>query len=86
MTTLDADQYRANYSDVKYFTNDKTPKERYEFIGMLAIVTNVPILIIASYIGEIYGFDLQLIDFIDRLKVFYHIDSIVNVRRLNENR
>lgn len=80
MTTLDADKYRVNEADVFNFTKGKTHEERMQFLGMLAIATNVHIIIVATYVGEIYGFSQDLVDFINRMKLFYNVDKVLNVR------
>lgn len=81
MGSLDADKYRINIPDIIAFTHDKNEKERMEFMGMLAIATNVPIIIVATYIGELYGFTPELVSFIERMKLFYNIDTVLNARR-----
>lgn len=80
MNTLDADKYRINVKDVITFTQDKNHKDRMEFMGMLAVATNVPIIIVATFVGELYGFTPDLNSFIDELKLFYSIDKVLNIR------
>lgn len=60
---------------------EKTPEERVEAIGKLAIITGVPIVIVAVYIGELYGFTEQLNGKLVQLKAFYHIDDIENIQK-----
>lgn len=78
--TIDCNDYRNNIEYLKNFLKDKSIKEQYEEIGMLSIVTNVPIIVVACYVGELCGFTIDLIDFINRLKTFYTIDKVINVR------
>lgn len=77
--TLDANKYRINVPSIKLMLADKSPQERYEFIGNLAIATGVPIIIVCYYVGELYGFDIQLYAFIERLKKFYNVTEVLGV-------
>lgn len=76
---LDANKYRINFLSIKTFTLNKNKAELLESIGVLAIVTGVPIIIVACYMGEIYGFWHELNLFIERLCQFYQIQDILNV-------
>jgi hypothetical protein len=76
--TLDADTYRINFNNIAHLTKDKTPSERIDFIGELAVITGVPIIITCVYLGELYGFSEQLESKIQLLKTFYGIDEVVN--------
>lgn len=78
--TLDADRYRLNVSLVEYLTKDKSPKERLELISLLAVTTGVPVIITACYIGELYGFNEEILKRIERLKDFYKIKEVLNVK------
>ena len=53
-----------------------THNERMEFIGMLAVSTDVPIIIVCCYIGELYGFTDDLNQKIEDLKKFYDVTEI----------
>lgn len=77
--TLDADKYRLNVDAIKSLTKDKDDAERIEFLGVLAIATGVPIIIVAVYLGELYGFSDALNATIGRLKAFYNIIDVLNV-------
>lgn len=79
--TLDADHYRVNIPSIKLILEDKTPVERAEFIGNIAVITGVPIIIVACYVGEIYGFTSELDQMIQRLMSFYTIKEVLNVKR-----
>lgn len=81
---LDADKYRVNMKVVESMMYEKkTPKDRMEFIGAIAVATGVPIIVVACYVGEIFGFTEELKAFIERLKAFYHITEILGVVGLN---
>ncbi len=80
MNTLDADLYRINIKDIKHFSQHWTPEQRIKDLGMLAVATGVPVIIVATYLGEIYGLTPELIAQIDRLKLFYHIDQVLNIK------
>lgn len=79
--TLDADKYRVNVSMIKLLLDDKTPKERIEYLGNLAVMTSVPIIIVAAYTGELYGFTDEIDSIISRLMEFYTIKELLNVKR-----
>lgn len=78
--TLDANIYRLNTKSIELLTIEKTPQERMEFIGNLAIITGVPIIVVACYMGELYGFTDELNNKIKRLMDFYTIKEVLNVR------
>lgn len=78
---LDADMYRLNIPSIKLITEDKTTEERLTLIGNLAIITGVPIIVVACYIGELYGFTAELEAKISRLMEFYTIKEVLNVKR-----
>lgn len=77
---LDCDLYRNQIPIIKYLTKDKNQKERIEMIGVLANATFVHVIIISCYLGEIYGFTPELYATIDRLKKFYKIKDIKNIK------
>ena len=80
MLTLDAGRYRINIKAIKANTKDKTEEERYKFIGMLAVITGVPIIIICFYMLEIYGPNDKISEFILLLKKFYTVGNVENIR------
>lgn len=82
---LDADMYRLNVPSIRLITEDKTPAERLTFIGNMAIITGVPIIVVACYMGEIYGFSDELKAKIAKLMEFYTIKEILNVKRPNKD-
>ena len=79
--TLDANLYRTNVKSIEELLRDKTPQERYDFIGNLAIITNVPIIVVSCYVGELYGFTPELNAFIERMKSFYSVGEVFNVKK-----
>lgn len=81
MNTLDADKYRINIPNIIYLTKDQTPEERIKYLGRVAVATSVPIIIVCTYIGEVYGFSDELNALVDRLKLFYNISEILNVKK-----
>lgn len=80
MSTLDADKYRICMTDILNFTKDKTVEERYEGIGMLAVATAVPVIVVCCYLGELYGFWPELKALLKRLMEFYKVDEVTNVK------
>lgn len=79
MKVIDCNAYRVNVPTIKSHLDDKTPEERMTMIGVLSLTTNAPIIVVACYVGELYGFNHELCTFIEVLKAFYHINNIVNV-------
>ena len=79
MSSLDADAYRVNIKDITSFCRDKSPEERRASLGMLALATGVHVVIVAVYLGELYGFTPELLNQIERLKTFYRIDQVLNI-------
>ncbi len=78
MLTLDASKYRINVPLICHHLKDKTDKERVDMVGALAIITGVPIVIVAVYLIEMYGDMPGLVDKLHRLMKFYHVDKIEN--------
>ena len=80
---VDADSYRVNMKEISLmFKNKKDDIERREFIGAVAVSTGVPIIVVAQYLGEIYGFTPQLDKFMDRLKHFYKITELEGCKEI----
>ena len=80
---LDANKYRLNVKYIAAALDDKTTEERYEAIGPLAISTSVPIIIVATYVGELYGLTDELQAFIGRLKDFYTVTEVLNATEID---
>lgn len=78
---LDAGKYRRCIEAISQLTKDKTAKEQLEMIGKLSVITGVPIIVVAYYMGELYGFSADLDSMIDRLKKFYTIKEVINIKR-----
>ncbi len=76
---LDANKYRINIKPISHQLDDKTQQERYDSIGPISVSTGVPIIIVATYVGELYGFTDQLRAFIERLKAFHAVDEVIGV-------
>lgn len=79
MSSLDANSYRINIKDILSFCRDKSAEERIASLGMLAVATGVPVIIVGVYLGELYGFTPELLNQIERLKTFYSIDEVLNI-------
>lgn len=80
--TLDCDIYRINVKLIKQLADAQPAEERLQsrYIGLLALTTGVPIIIVACYLGELYGFTEELNAFIERLKAFYKIKQVNNIK------
>lgn len=64
--------YRANFDTVVYLSRGKTPLELVEDLGLIAVATGVPVIVVGLYVGEAYGFSTELSAKIERLKLFYN--------------
>lgn len=78
MRVLDASKYRVNVPLIATMLADKTNTERLEAVGTLALVTGVPIIIVAGYIQELFGDIPGLSDKKQRLMAFYQIDEVLS--------
>lgn len=76
--TLDCDTYRINESIIKDLLADRTPLERLQFLGTLAIVTYVPIIVVACYAASAYPDTPGIEAYILRLQDFYNVTEILN--------
>lgn len=87
--TLDANDYRINVEVIGQLTEDLTEEQRLEFIGNLAIITGVPIIVVCTYLGEAYGFTDALRARQARLMDFYNVTEVLNEihkpRRMSED-
>lgn len=64
---------------IAYLTKDKTMEEIVDFIGVIAISTGVPIIIVGHYLAELYGYTPELIDIINKLKKFYTVSETIGL-------
>jgi hypothetical protein len=78
--TLDIDKYRVNVPAIRLATEGKSDEEKMRLIGELAVSTLVPIIAVACFVGELYGFDPELRAFIKRLMAFYKITEVTGVK------
>jgi len=78
---LDANSYRVNTATIRLLTEDKSPKERLNYAGNISIVTNVPIIVVVCYLGEMYGFSDELNEKLASLMSFYTVTEVLNVRK-----
>lgn len=76
---LDAGKYRFQMPYIIGLTKDKSPEDLHYMIGMLSIASGVPIIIVAYYLIELYGFNKEIYDFIERLKKFYGVTEVINL-------
>jgi hypothetical protein len=55
----------------------KKPSERADYITEVGVTLACPLLAVAYYMGEIYGFDRELNKVIKRLMGYYHVDRVI---------
>lgn len=77
---LNCDDYRISFKDVTMLLGMKPLEERFDHIGMVAVVTNVPIIVVCHYFGEVSGYNNQLNDFIAELCIFYKVLEVKNAK------
>lgn len=81
---VDLDKYRVN----KQYLVTKAGQDlenKKKVIGRLAVANHVPIIAVACYIGEEYGFDKELSCMIKKLVKFYDIEAIDNIRAKDDD-
>lgn len=74
---IDLNKYRLSLPMLNAMLHDKTEKERYEHISLLALSTHVPVIAVVCFIEELYGNNIQLTTLLTQLCKFYNIDEIV---------
>lgn len=74
---LDLNHYRVNIPTVKSWIISRPETNPEDMIGEMSVATNVPIIAICYYVGEIVGFTPELEARIERLKTFYGVKEIV---------
>lgn len=74
----DLNVYRHNIKPIVKQRCDAKDTKPIEQIGAIALATNCDIIIVAHYVGELYGFSSELNDMIKRLKKFYKSDEVIN--------
>lgn len=72
---IELNKYRHHLPVIKYWC-DSRKKRPIDGISEIAIATNIPIIAICYFIGELYGFDDELNTKIKRLKEFYKEDVL----------
>ena len=77
---LDADNYRVNVPAIQNMLKDKSEQERFDMLGTVSVALGVPIIIVCNYYGELFGFTEQLHEMIERLKKFYGVTHVLNVK------
>lgn len=67
----DPEQYRHRKDDVASILLRNPDRDRLEMIGVISCTTGIPIIAVATFVGEISGWDQALLDKLTRLKLFY---------------
>jgi hypothetical protein len=75
---LDCDRFKANLPSILWLTRDTAPEERYDMISVIATTYNIPVIVSACLLGQLYGFNVQLYRLIVQLKHFYGVTKILN--------
>lgn len=78
--TLDCDKYRLSQAFVITLASSIPKGNLIPELGMLAIATSVPIIIVVHYLIEVYGPTKDLLTSLETFKKFYGIDEVINVR------
>ncbi len=83
MNTIDCNTYRERFNDIKYLTELKkgNVNDMMTDIGLYAHSTGVPVIVIAHFIGEIYGLTPQIESYIARTMGFYRIDHLIPLNK-----
>ncbi len=80
---IDCNHYILSKQDVKNLMSDKTHEERLEHIGMTAVATSVPIIVVCCFVGQMWGFTDDLKRQIARLVSFYTVKEVKNSGDIN---
>lgn len=77
MITLDADKYLINIPYIEKLLQDKNPKEIAEHMGLVAIATNVPIIVCCIYAAELCGASSFLSTTLKINMEFYGVNQVL---------
>jgi hypothetical protein len=77
---INLDKYRVNVPAVKVWMENRPDRDPIETLGELAVATNVPLIVIVYYAGELFGFSEELKQFSERIKEFYGIKDVLGYR------
>lgn len=78
--TLNAEAYRINLPAIVSWRLQRPDEPLVEAIGAMAVAYSVPIIVVAHYIGELEGYSDWLNSFIERLELFYGVDTVTGLR------
>jgi hypothetical protein len=54
-------------------------------IGSVAVATQIPIIAVAHYFGQMYGYTSQLYGYIERLCKFYDVNEVIHFNAENSS-
>lgn len=78
---LDLNDYRhTTFSLVKSICEFRADENPYDLIGDIALATECPIIVVAHYVGEIYGQTPELLSQIDRFMIFYNETEVRGIK------
>lgn len=72
---------RVNKPAIASIVRHRKDSKPYEMIGELAVATNVPIIAVAHYVGELFGFTKELDERIASWMQFYQVTEVLNQER-----
>lgn len=81
MADVDVNKYRVNKEGILKLI-ESSNYDRFRAISVAAVASHVPVIAVACFVGEKYGFDDELKDFIKKLVQFYDIENIENVEEI----
>lgn len=73
---IDLDLYRSNVGFIRHYFSENQTESKELYIGLLATATSVPCIVIAYYIGEMYGFTPELSESIAVITKFYGYEPL----------
>lgn len=73
---LKLSKYRLSAPLIPLWFRNKPDADKLEEVSKIAVATNIPIIVVACYVGEEFGFNTALLDKIERLKTFYRVSGI----------
>lgn len=76
--TLNPDNYRIQVPAIKVWIESKQKFDFAKEVGLIAVATGTPIIVVSYFIGEIMGFNEMIHNKIKSDMKFYNIDKFMD--------
>jgi len=74
---IELSKYRINKPYIQEWVTVKKPDDIAHTASSLAIILSCPVIVVYHYLGEVLGFNEEILGSIERLKKFYQITEVV---------